>query len=116
MLNVKINNNSFKCNVVHTPEKTQEGMMGKDFDGFDGMLFVFGETGPRSFWMKDCIVPLDIIFINKHKITSISHNCPPCYEEKCPNYYGNGNMVLEVLGGTCKLLGIKKGDQVDYYR
>jgi uncharacterized membrane protein (UPF0127 family) len=60
---VKIKNNQFNVKVCNSRKEIEEGMMGKSFDGFDGMLF-FMSTGEHSFWMKNCIIPLDIIFFN----------------------------------------------------
>jgi uncharacterized membrane protein (UPF0127 family) len=57
---------------------------------------------------------LDIIIIKNNVIINIHHDCPPCSEEPCPSYCGNGNIVLEVEGGTCEYLGIEAGDTVEY--
>jgi hypothetical protein len=48
-------------------------------------------------------------------ITKIHHNCPPCKTKDCGNYCGEGDMILELQGGTCKELGIKSGDKVIHY-
>jgi uncharacterized membrane protein (UPF0127 family) len=50
--------------------------------------------------------------IDNNVITKIHHNCPPCTTEKCQRYCGNGNMVLEVMGGLCEKRNIKEGDMV----
>jgi uncharacterized membrane protein (UPF0127 family) len=89
-------------------------MMGKTFDGFDGMFFIMPKDGNQSFWMKNCIVPLDMIFISKNIINDISPNCLPCDADDCPSYKGQGGFVLEVPAGTCRNQGIKIGDIVDY--
>jgi uncharacterized membrane protein (UPF0127 family) len=72
------------------------------------------KTPTSSFWMKNCIVPLDVIFIENNIITKIHHNCPPCksVNDDCKLYKGTGNLIIEMLGGTCKKLHIKKGDNV----
>jgi uncharacterized membrane protein (UPF0127 family) len=88
-------------------------MMNKTFDNFDGMLFIMGD-GSHSFWMMNCIIPLDIIFIDNDVITKIHHNCQPMTDESHKNYCGEGNFILEIKGGTCKKLGIKKGDVVTF--
>jgi uncharacterized membrane protein (UPF0127 family) len=113
-MNISINDNTFSCKVVATPKKIREGMMGKTFDGFDGMLFIMPEDTNQSFWMKNCIVPIDIIFIAENIIQDISPNCPPCKEDNCPSYEGFGGFVLELPGGTCRNKKIKIGDQVDF--
>jgi uncharacterized membrane protein (UPF0127 family) len=111
---ISINNNKFNCKVVSTPEKIRLGMMGQSFSNFDGMLFVSPEDTTQSFWMKNCVVPLDIVFIKKNIINDISPNCPPCDTEECETYEGDGGFVLELPANTCRSLGIKIGDRVDY--
>ena len=103
---------TFKTKVLKTPEEITLGMMGKTFTGeFDALLFVMNK--PESeFWMKNCIVPLDVIFIHNGKITKIYHNCPPCKTEECKTYPGKGDLVIEMPGGTCKTLNIKTGAKV----
>ena len=109
---ITINKNKFKIKTMVTQKDTQRGMMGKDFDStFNGMLFLMDE-GQHCFWMKNCIIPLDIIFIGNGVITDIHHNCPPCESEDCPNYCGTGETILELRGGTCNRLGISEGDEV----
>jgi len=110
-MKVKINNNMFDVKTVLTSKDTQNGMMGKKFDGFDGMLF-FMKNEPHSFWMKNCLVHLDILYIDNNKITKIHHNCKPCFTKECEHYEGNGDMVLELPGGTCKTYDIKEDDEI----
>ena len=109
-MNVVINNNIFKVIPLFTSKDIQQGMMRKKFDGsFDGMLF-FMDKGPHSFWMKNCLVSLDIIFIDGKKINVIQHQCKPCKTEECPSYEGYGDLVLELPGGTCEKYNINDGD------
>jgi uncharacterized membrane protein (UPF0127 family) len=110
-MKVKINNNLFDVKTVLTSKDSQKGMMGKKFEGFDGMLF-FMKDEPHNFWMKNCLVHLDIIFIQNHKIVKIHHNCKPCLENDCDHFEGHGDLVLELPGGSCKQYKIKDGDQV----
>jgi uncharacterized membrane protein (UPF0127 family) len=109
---ISIKNKKFNVKTVLTEKDMQKGMMGKDFDStFNGMLFI-REMGQHCFWMKNCIIPLDIIFIDGNTITSIHHNCPPCTTNHCENYCGDGDMVLELKGGTSKELGLLEGDEI----
>ncbi len=108
-----INNQEIPLQIMFTPHSRGVGMMGKNkLDG--GMLFPFGEIGERSFWMKNCIIPLDILFISGNKINHISRNCPPCEEKYCPSYQGVGDKVLELNGGYCDTNGIKEGDVITF--
>jgi uncharacterized membrane protein (UPF0127 family) len=110
-----INKNKFKVKTVISSKDTSRGMMNKQFDDtFNGMLFIMSE-GEHCFWMKNCIISLDIIFIDNDTITEIHSNCSPCKTKDCENYCGEGDMILELQGGTCKKLGIKIGDKINHY-
>jgi uncharacterized membrane protein (UPF0127 family) len=107
-----INNNLFNVKCVLTYKDIQDGMMNKKFnDNFDGMLFLMKDE-PHSFWMKNCVIPLDIIFIKSNTINKIYHNCKPCITNECEHYQGNGDMILEVLGSTCNKYDIVEGDRI----
>jgi uncharacterized membrane protein (UPF0127 family) len=113
-MNVRINKNIFKVKTLIDKKSQSIGMMGKKFDeSFEGLLFLMG--GRRQcFWMKNCIIPLDIIMIKNNHITRIHHDCPPCITKDCGHFCGQGNIVLELPAGTCEELGIQKGDEVEY--
>ncbi len=113
-MNVFVNDNMFKVRVCVSPETIQKGMMGQKFNSdFNGMLFMMGNNGEQSFWMKNCIIPLDIVFINDDMtIQHIQKHCPPCSSNDCEHYSGNGKYVLELLGGTCDECGIENGQKI----
>jgi len=115
-MNVIVNNFLFKVKVCSTPSSIMNGMMKKTFDGtYNGMLFFMPEKTEQSFWMYNCLIPLDIIFIDDSTITEIHSNCQPCNDKNnCENYKGYGDMVLELPGGYCEKYGIKKGDNVSF--
>lgn len=109
---INIKNNLFKVKTVLTKKDQEKGMMGRKFDKtFNGMLFI-KEFGEHCFWMKNCITTLDIIFIDGNTITEIHNECPPCNTEDCETYCGEGDLVLELKGGTCKHLNLQIGDEV----
>jgi uncharacterized membrane protein (UPF0127 family) len=113
-MEIIINNNLFNVKPVLTSKDIQSGMMNKKFDdNFDGMLFIM-EDKEHSFWMKNCITSLDIIFITSNTINKIHHNCKPCFTLDCERYHGNGDMVLELAGGSCKKYNIKEGDKITF--
>jgi len=114
-MKVIVNDNQFKVKLCATQDSIQKGMMGKNFnDSFNGMLFVMPK-GDQSFWMYNCIIPLDIIMIDGNTITDIHHNCQPCDDmNECNSYKGYGNYVLEIPGGYCEKNNIKKGDNVSF--
>lgn len=107
-----IRKNKFKVKTLFTEKDKSEGMMFRNFDGsFDGLLFLY-DLEEHCFWMKNCLVDLDIIFIKDHSISRIYHDCPPCDSETCKNYCSIGDSVLELKGGTCKSLGLREGDKI----
>lgn len=109
---INIKGIEFKVKPLLSNKDIQRGMMRKKFDNsFDGMLFFMSE-GPHCFWMKNCIVPLDIIFIQDNTITKIHHTCLPCKKSPCDNYCGTGNLILELEGGLCYRLGIQEGNEI----
>ena len=57
---------------------------------------------------------INMVKLTNNVIVNIHHNCPPCRGTKCGSYCGNGNIVLELAGGTCENLGIEAGDSVNY--
>ena len=115
-MKVKINQNIFNVKTLIDKKSQSIGMMFKDFDeSFDGLLFLMGGK-KQCFWMKNCIIPLDIIIIKNNVIVNIHHNCPPCEDEfDCPSYCGRGNIVLEIEGGLSEQLNIQPGDSVEYH-
>jgi uncharacterized membrane protein (UPF0127 family) len=113
-MKVKINNNTFKVKTLIDKKSQSIGMMGKKFDNtFDGMLFLM-DGKKQCFWMKNCIIPLDIIMIKNNVIVNIHNDCSPCNDDDCPSYCGRGNIVLELEGGTCDELNIQPGDWIEY--
>jgi len=113
-MKVKINKNIFKVKTLTDEFSQSVGMMGKNFDkDFNGLLFLMGGK-KQCFWMRNCIIPLDIIMIKNNVIVNIHHNCPPCNDDDCPSYCGRGNIILEIAGGSCEKLGIQPGDSVEY--
>lgn len=113
-MKVKINNNIFNVKTLIDSNSQEIGMMNKKFDSsFNGLLFLMGGK-KQCFWMKNCLIPLDIIIIKNNVIVNIHHNCPICNDDDCPSYCGNGNIVFEIEGGVCEKLGIEAGDSVEY--
>src|SRR5918994_2390910 len=82
---------------------------------YDDIAAVFGTEEPRSFWMKNTLIPLDMIFVDSSfKIIDIKENVPPCEQEECPSYPSKGpaQYVLEVNAGFVQEKGVKIGDQL----
>jgi uncharacterized membrane protein (UPF0127 family) len=104
---------AFKIEVVSTPEKMAQGLMFRKSLAEDaGMLFDYGHPQPTSFWMKNTLIPLDMIFIGADgRIVNIHERAVPLSLDPIPSQ-GPVRGVLEVNGGTASRLGIKPGDRV----
>jgi uncharacterized protein len=77
------------------------------------MLFVFSEENPQSFWMKNTLIPLDMLYFDKaRKLVSMQLNVPPCKADPCPAYPSDrpALYVLELPAGTVSRLGVQVGD------
>lgn len=103
----------FRVEIAATPEAQERGLMfRKSMPADHGMLFVFDRQMPRSFWMKNTYIPLDILFIRADgTIHHIARNAVPLDETPVPS---NGPVmhVLEINGGVAQMLGIREGDKV----
>src|ERR687892_1358408 len=116
------NNSSVIARVfVEVPDDREEFARGLMFRSHlpwnAGMLFAFYEEEPRRFWMKNTLIPLDMIFVDSSsKIIDIKENVPPCKQEECPTYPSRepAQYVLEVNAGFVQEMGIKIGDHLRY--
>lgn len=105
---VEINGIDIPVELAITSEQKATGLMNR-MNLTGGMLFVYDDEQQRTFWMKDTLIPLDIIFINeKNKITKI-HHAIPCKEEPCAIYPGTAKYVLEVNVNITTTNNIKEG-------
>lgn len=104
---------AFYIEVAQTREAQQRGLMNRtELPKNKGMLFVFDPPVGVQFWMKDTLVPLDMIFIDPSgKIQKIYDRAEP-QDEANISSGGVVSAVLEILGGEAEARGIKVGDQV----
>jgi len=113
---VIFDNVTINVEIADSDEERANGLMFREFLGEDkGMLFVFDDSLPRIFWMKNTLIPLDIIFISEDfRIINIME-AEPCEKEPCEFYYSRGNAryVLEVNNGFSKNFNISVGKLVD---
>jgi len=96
--------------------KHQVGLMNRTELGQDaGMLFIFSGESPRTFWMKNTLIPLDMIFVDsKLRVVNITKNAKPCNTIACELYPSGvpAMYVVEVNGGFADKKGIKIGDKI----
>ena len=77
-----------------------------------GMLFVYDRPQPVSFWMRNTLIPLDMIFMNESgRVTRIHENAVPLDETSIPGG-DDVQFVLEINGGLSKRLGIEVGSEL----
>jgi uncharacterized membrane protein (UPF0127 family) len=102
--------------IADTPERVQHGYMFRTEVGEgDGMIFIFAPAGEHAFWMKNTLVPLDIIWMDDtFTIVHIQPSTPPCTADPCPLYGPprKTSYVLEVRAGTAAREGLKTGSHL----
>ncbi len=105
----------FNIELAVTPEEMAKGLMNRTELAPDaGMLFIFPNEAPRSFWMKNTLIPLDIIFIKGGgKIHHIHQMALPLDKTGILSQ-GSAAAVLEINGGKASELGINIGDTVKW--
>jgi len=82
-----------------------------------GMLFIFEKRKPHRFWMKDMQFPLDIIWLDNHRIVHIIHNAKPFNSRDEPEIMTSPvpvNFVLEIAAGRAAKLRLKTGQRLKF--
>lgn len=107
----------FEVEVAMTPAEQAQGLMFRKALGPDaGMLFPMDPPRTASFWMKNTLIPLDMLFIRTDgTIAFIGANAQPYSQEPVSAGFPVA-AVLELAGGRAAALGIKEGDRVSWGR
>jgi hypothetical protein len=82
-----------------------------------GMLFVFPDSQIRTFWMKDTLIPLDMLFLDADgRLVTLRADVPPCKADPCGTYPSTqrARYVLELNAGVASKLGLREGDAVTF--
>jgi uncharacterized protein len=116
VLTIETKNNGpivFHVEMAVSSDELSRGLMNRtDLAEDSGMLFVFPDIEQRAFWMKDTLIPLDMIFIAEDgTIHHIHHMAKPLDLTRVTSE-GPSKAVLEINGGLSDILGIAKGDKV----
>ena len=100
----------FKVELADTPESQAQGLMHREYmPRYNGMLFIFEQPKTASFWMRNTLIPLDILFFDRAGVlTHIHRNAIPLDETPIPGG-DNVQYVLEINAGLSDRLGIKEG-------
>ena len=96
----------------------QQGLMYRDQLPVDrGMIFFFAQSGNYPFWMKNTLIPLDIIWIDdQRKIAHVAHHAPPCKADPCPSLPpdADARYVLEVAAGVAARHALANGQNLRF--
>jgi uncharacterized membrane protein (UPF0127 family) len=105
----------FEVELALNDAERSRGLMYREKLGpYDGMLFDFHQDAPVSFWMKNTLIPLDMVFIaGDGTIKHVHANAVPLSTDAIPSQFPV-RAVLEINGGSARLLGIKPGDKVKH--
>ncbi len=112
-----IQGKTIQLEVAHTVEQQATGLMFRTELAQDrGMVFLFNPPNPISFWMKNTLIPLDMVFARSGKVVYLQRNAPPCKTLDCPTY-GSGpkqliDQVIELQAGTIDRLKLKVADPI----
>ncbi len=100
--------------ATNDAERSRGLMFRKQLGPYEGMLFDFYQEMPVSFWMKNTLIPLDMVFIAADGTVKHVHaNAVPLSTDTVPSRFPV-RAVLEINGGSAALLGIKPGDTVKH--
>lgn len=99
--------------IADTPARRQNGLMFiESMNLYEGMLFIYAQPAEISMWMKNTLIPLDMLFFDQElRIRHIRRNTIPLSEEIISS---NGTVtgVIELNGGAAETLGILPGDRI----
>lgn len=110
---LRIGRATVKAEVAATPLERQQGLMHRrELEEGRGMLFVFPEPRPLSFWMRDTLIPLSIAYIGSTGVIMEIHDLRPLDEIPVHSTFQNLQYALEVPQGWFQKNGIFPGDRV----
>ena len=107
----------YSLELARTDQERALGyMFRQEVTSHEGMLFLFDATGVQPFWMRNCMVSLDIIWLDeKLQVVHIAQDAPPCPAGgECPSIEPSAasRYVLEVAAGQAATHGLRVGDVV----
>lgn len=123
---VTLGDRSFELELAMAPESRRLGLGGRETLAENGgMFFVFPDAQPRRFWMYDCLMAIDIAFIDPIGYVTAVHTMPPeelrgetesllDYESRLPGYSSAypAQFAIELAPGSFESLGIAAGDRI----
>ncbi len=118
---VAVKGKKFMAEVAATSQEQQKGLMYRQSLAADRcMVFLYEEDGNHPIWMKNCLISLDVAWVDKDgKVVETVEKAPPCSPmlgDNCPTYGGtvSARHFIEFPVGTFKRLGLRKGDRLGW--
>jgi uncharacterized membrane protein (UPF0127 family) len=106
----------YAVELARTPEEQAQGLMFREsLPKRTGMLFLFTDAAPHQFWMKNTMIPLDIVWLDgSGRVLFVSADTPPCRADPCPNYGPEvpSPTVLEIAGGMAAKEKVTVGSRI----
>lgn len=106
----------YRLELARTAEEQTQGLMYREsLPERTGMLFLFRDAAPHRFWMKNTMMPLDIVWLDRSgRVVYVSANTPPCRADPCPSYGPDTPIatVLEIAGGLAEKEGVTVGSRI----
>ncbi|MCX7514424.1 DUF192 domain-containing protein [Frateuria sp. STR12] len=113
---VELHGHRFSTELATDDASREHGlMMRTELAADHSMLFVFPDSQPRWFWMKNTLISLDILYFDTdRKLVSMQLDVPPCKADPCPSYPSDApaRYVLELPAGTARRIGAETGDKL----
>jgi uncharacterized protein len=109
---------TYAVELARTPEEQAQGLMFREsLPARSGMIFLFSDAAPHKFWMKNTMIPLDIVWLDgSGRVLFVSANTPPCRADSCPNYGPElpAPVVLEIAGGMAAKERVTVGSRISF--
>ena len=108
----------YSVELAPTPAEQAQGLMFREsLPEKTGMLFLFPDRDTHHFWMKNTMIPLDMIWLDgAGKVIFVSADTPPCRADPCPSYGPKvpATSVLEIAGGMAKKERVTVGSSLKF--
>lgn len=112
---LRVGESTVDLEIASTPSEQENGLMFRTSLPSDrGMLFRLDRAQPVTMWMRNTLIPLDIIFIKDGKVTGVEANVPPCEDDPCPTYPSATavDSIIELAAGKAAELGLEPGQPI----
>lgn len=113
---IEINGVTIKAELAKTDAQKAAGLMNRTQLGrYSGMLFIYNNEAQRTFWMRNTLISLDIIFLNAEKeVVSISAQTTPNQTDKLYYSMFPAQYILELNAGMAEELELKPGNTIEF--